>query len=85
MVQKEIQKLTLIINAVILALVFALAGLFVLVGASFLIWFSIPTALIYIIGFVDKSNEHKALQRSRDRGLSDNDRVRGIRRACLSD
>ena len=52
MVQKEIQKLTLIINAVILALVFALAGLFVLVGASFLIWFSIPTALIYIIGFV---------------------------------
>ncbi|MBO4680713.1 MAG: GGDEF domain-containing protein [Clostridiales bacterium] len=51
MVQKEIQKLTLIINAVILVLVFALAGLFYLVGASFLIWFSIPTALVYIFGF----------------------------------
>lgn len=52
MVQKEIQKLTMVINAVILILVFALAGLFFLVGATFLIWFSIPTALVYIIGFV---------------------------------
>lgn len=51
MVQKDIQKLTMVINAVILVLVFALAGLFVLVGASFLIWFSIPTALVYIVGF----------------------------------
>lgn len=51
MIQKEIKKLTLIINAVILVLVFALAGLFYLVGASFLIWFSIPTALVYIFGF----------------------------------
>jgi len=51
MIQKEIEKLTLIINAVILVLVFALAGLFYLVGASFLIWFSIPTALVYIFGF----------------------------------
>ena len=52
MIQYEIRKLTFIINAVILALVFALAGLFFLVGAAFLIWFSIPTALIYILGFV---------------------------------
>ena len=51
MIQKEIKKLTLIINTVILVLVFALAGLFYLVGASFLIWFSIPTALVYIVGF----------------------------------
>ena len=51
MVQKEIKKLTMVINAVILVLVFALAGLFVLVGASFLIWFSIPTALVYVVGF----------------------------------
>lgn len=51
MVQKEIRKLTMVINAVILVLVFALAGLFVLVGASFLIWFSIPTALVYVVGF----------------------------------
>jgi len=41
----------MVINAVILVLVFALAGLFVLVGASFLIWFSIPTALVYVVGF----------------------------------
>ena len=51
MIQKEIKKFTLIINTVILVLVFALAGLFYLVGASFLIWFSIPTALVYIVGF----------------------------------
>lgn len=42
----------MVINAVILVLVFALAGLFFLVGATFLIWFSIPTALVYIIGFI---------------------------------
>lgn len=52
MAQIEIKKLTYIINAVILAMVFALAGLFYLCGASFLVWFSIPTAIIYVCGFV---------------------------------
>lgn len=48
---KSIQKLTYTINSIILMLVFGLAGFFVLCKATFLIWFSIPTALIYVIGF----------------------------------
>lgn len=51
MVQKEIKNLTLAINAVILIMVLALAGFFMICRATFLIWFSIPTAAVYIIGF----------------------------------
>ena len=51
MVQKEIRKLTLAINATILIMVFALMGFFMMCRARFLIWFSIPTAAVYIIGF----------------------------------
>lgn len=52
MVQKEIRKLTLAINATILIMVFALMGFFMMCHARFLIWFSIPTAAVYIIGFI---------------------------------
>ena len=52
MVQKEIRKLTLAINATILIMVFALMGFFMMCRARFLIWFSIPTAAVYIIGFI---------------------------------
>ena len=51
MVQKEIKNLTLAINATILIMVFALMGFFMICRATFLIWFSIPTAAVYIIGF----------------------------------
>lgn len=53
-----IKKLTLIVNAVILFLVFALAGFFFMCKAWFLVWFSIPTAIVYIIGFalISKDN-----------------------------
>ena len=49
--QKDIRKLTLTINTMILLLVFALAGFFWYCKASFLLWFSIPTALIYVLGY----------------------------------
>lgn len=52
MVQKEIKNLTLAINATILIMVFALMGFFMICQARFLIWFSIPTAAVYIIGFI---------------------------------
>ena len=49
---KRIKRLTYIINAVILLLVFGLCGFFYLSKADFLVWFSIPTALVYVVGFV---------------------------------
>ena len=49
---KRIKRFTFIINSVILALVFGLAGFFLLSKADFLVWFSIPTALVYVIGYV---------------------------------
>ncbi len=48
---KTVKKFTYTINSIILLLVFGLAGFFVICKASFLIWFSIPTALVYIIGY----------------------------------
>ena len=48
---EEIKKLTYSINTVILLLVFGLAGFFALCHATFLVWFSIPTAMVYIIGY----------------------------------
>ncbi|MBP5417950.1 MAG: GGDEF domain-containing protein [Clostridiales bacterium] len=47
----NIRKLTVVINSIILFLVFGLAGFFFLCGAEFLVWFSIPTALVYIFGY----------------------------------
>ena len=49
---KRIKRFTFIINSVILALVFGLAGFFLLSKADFLVWFSIPTALVYVVGYV---------------------------------
>lgn len=46
-----IRKLTYVINTVILVLVFALAGFFFMCHATFLVWFSIPTAMVYIVGY----------------------------------
>ena len=51
MVYEEIKKLTYMINTVILVLVFGLMGFFWICKASFLVWFSWPTAAIYLIGY----------------------------------
>ncbi|MCR5530080.1 MAG: GGDEF domain-containing protein [Saccharofermentans sp.] len=51
MTLEEIKKLTYSINTVILMLVFGLAGFFALCHATFLIWFSIPTAMVYLVGY----------------------------------
>ena len=48
---EDIKRITLIINAQILLMVFFLMGFFYIIKATFLVWFSIPTALIYVIGF----------------------------------
>ena len=51
MVLEELRKLTRMINTVILILVFGLMGFFWFCHASFLVWFSIPTAAVYIAGY----------------------------------
>lgn len=48
---KKAQKTTYIVNTVILILVFGLMGFFYMCHAKFLVYFSIPTAFIYLIGF----------------------------------
>ena len=48
----RIKRFTYIINTVILLLVIGLAGFFYLCQAPLLIWFSIPTLFVYIIGYV---------------------------------
>ena len=48
----RIKRFTYVINTVILGLVIALAGFFCLSKAAILIWFSIPTALVYVIGYI---------------------------------
>jgi diguanylate cyclase (GGDEF)-like protein len=55
---KDIKKFTFIINTIILVLVFMLAAFFVYCKATFLIWFSIPTALVYVIGFFLIKKDH---------------------------
>ena len=47
----RIKRFTYIINTVILLLVIGLAGFFYLCQAPLLLWFSIPTLLVYIIGY----------------------------------
>ncbi len=48
----RIKRFTYIINTVILLLVIALAGFFCLCKATILIWFSVPTFLVYIVGYI---------------------------------
>lgn len=48
---EDIKKLTFKINAQILFLVIFLMIFFAVCKARFLVWFSIPTALVYVIGF----------------------------------
>ena len=47
----RIRRFTLIINTVILFMVIGLAGFFYLCKAPILIWFSVPTLFVYIIGY----------------------------------
>ena len=51
MISDQIRKLTFIINTVILVLVFGLMGFFWISKALFLVWFSLPTAAIYLVGY----------------------------------
>lgn len=48
---ERIKKLTYIINTVILLIVIVLAGFFFYCKADFLVYFSIPTAVVYVIGY----------------------------------
>ena len=48
---EDIKRITFIINAQILLMVFLLMAFFAYIKADFLAWFSIPTALVYVIGF----------------------------------
>lgn len=54
---KSIKKLTFTINTFILFLVFGLAAFFYYCKATFLLWFSIPTAVVYVLGFYLISRE----------------------------
>ena len=49
---KNIKRVAWIVNAIILLLVFGLMWFFHICEVTFMVWFSIPTALIYIVGFV---------------------------------
>ena len=51
MIQARTVKLTYIVNTLILFMVFGLMAFFKAIDAEFLVYFSIPTAFIYIIGF----------------------------------
>lgn len=53
----RIRRFTYIINSVILFLVIALAGFFYLCKAAILLWFSIPTLMVYVIGYFLISKE----------------------------
>lgn len=48
---RRIRRFTYIINTIIFALVIGLAGFFYLCKATILLWFSIPTALVYVVGY----------------------------------
>ena len=49
---QTVKKIATAVNSVILLLVFGLMAFFAVIKVSFLVWFSIPTALVYIVGFV---------------------------------
>lgn len=48
---KSIKKVAFLVNTVILFLVFGLMGFFIMFDITFLTYFSIPTAMIYIVGY----------------------------------
>lgn len=48
---KSIKKLSLTVNTVILIMVFGLMFFFHLCNVTFLVYFSIPTSMIYVIGY----------------------------------
>ena len=50
--QISVRRLTLIVNATLLLLVLGLMYFFQLIDVSFLVWFSIPALLVYVLGFV---------------------------------
>ena len=54
----DIQKFTLTVNTTILALVLGLMGFFHVINVPFLVYFSIPTAMVYIIGYYLIHNWH---------------------------
>jgi diguanylate cyclase (GGDEF)-like protein len=51
MEHKSIKKLSLTVNTVILIMVFGLMFFFHLCNVTFLVYFSIPTSMIYVIGY----------------------------------
>ncbi|MBR4759664.1 MAG: GGDEF domain-containing protein [Lachnospiraceae bacterium] len=48
---ESVKKLTYIVNTFILIIVIGLMGFFYLCGAEFLVYFSIPTMVVYLIGY----------------------------------
>ncbi len=52
-----IKRLTYMVNTAILIMVFGLMGFFMVAKAGFLVYFSIPTALVYILGYILISRE----------------------------
>ena len=48
----NLKKLTLIVNTSILFMVFGLMAFFHVIKATFLVYFSIPTVLVYVIGYI---------------------------------
>ena len=51
MESKALQKFSAVVNTVILLMVFGLMGFFALIKVRFLVLFSIPAALVYVIGY----------------------------------
>lgn len=52
MTQENIQKYAYVVNTVILLMVFGLMAFFWILDVPFLVIFSIPTACVYIIGYI---------------------------------
>ena len=55
---EKAKKVTFAVNTIILILVFGLMGFFYICHATFLVYFSIPTACIYLIGYFLIYKEH---------------------------
>ena len=47
-----VRKVSVVVNTVILLLVFGLAAFFAIIKVPFLVAFSVPTACIYLVGYV---------------------------------
>lgn len=58
MERKKVEKLTFIVNTLILITVFGLMGFFYMIDVPFLVYFSIPTVCIYLIGYILISTRH---------------------------